>query len=63
MGRITGYTPDEVAAAVVVEAIDEATGASSRKWAVILVAFVLGAVVALVAVRRRAEQRSGPEQE
>ena len=57
MGPTAGYAADDVASAVVLEAIDEVTGASNRKWAVMLMAFVLGAVVALVAVRRRAEQR------
>jgi len=34
------------------ELVDEAVGASSRKWAVILVALVLGAAIALWFVRR-----------
>jgi hypothetical protein len=35
------------------ELVDEAVGASPRKWAIVLVALVLGAGIALWFVRRR----------
>ena len=46
---------------VLSEAVDEAVGRSSKRWALILVAFVIGAVVAQrLSVRARA-RRAGSE--
>ena len=47
---------DELASRIVQEAVDEVRGRSSRKWAVALVALLLGAAIALVVVQRRARQ-------
>ena len=43
----------EVAAAVLSEAADELRGRSNRKWAVMLLAFLVGMVVAVVVIKRR----------
>jgi hypothetical protein len=40
------------------EAIDEAVGTSHKKWALVLVAFLLGAVLAAFVVRQRRESTS-----
>ncbi len=43
----------DVAAAVLSEAADELRGRSSRKWAVMLLAFLIGMVVAVIVIKRR----------
>ena len=56
---------EEVATEVFPEALAELTGRSSRKWAVILIAFVLGSIAAVVAIklwqRQAAETVGGPD--
>ena len=56
MGPIDGIGDGQIVAAVLGEAIDELVGGSTRKWAVMLVAFVLGALAAGVVIRRRSER-------
>ncbi len=58
MESIDGIGDGQIALAVVGEAIDELAGRSGRKWAVMLVAFVLGVVVAGVVIKRRIERSS-----
>ena len=51
---------------VIDEAIDEATGTSSKKWALMLVVFVAGATVAMWLTRRSRSAETptlGPEVE
>ena len=56
MGPIDGIGDGQIVAAVLGEAIDELVGGSTRKWAVMLVAFVLGALAAGVVIGRRSER-------
>lgn len=56
MSPTTEQLGDELASRIVQEAVDEVRGRSSRKWAVALVALLLGAAIALVVVQRRARQ-------
>ena len=44
----------DVAAKVLSEAADELRGRSNRKWAVMLLAFVVGIVVTVIVIKRRA---------
>ncbi|HUS41258.1 MAG TPA: hypothetical protein VMY16_01205 [Ilumatobacteraceae bacterium] len=46
-------TSKEVAAAVLSEAADELSGRSNRKWAVMLLAFLVGIVTTVVVIKRR----------
>ena len=65
MGPIAEAASEQVVSAVVLEAIDEVSGTSNRKWAVILLAIVLGAAVASVVMKRRGDQsptESEPQQ-
>jgi hypothetical protein len=52
-------TEENLVSGLATELVDEAVGASSRKWAIFLVALVLGAAIALWLVRRS----SGGEEE
>ena len=56
MSPIAEQLGDELASRIVQEAVDEVRGRSSRKWAVALVALLLGAAIALVVVQLRARQ-------
>ena len=56
MGPVAGQVGVEVASAIVTEAVEEVLGNSRRKWAVVLIAVVLGAVVAAIVTRRRGSQ-------
>ena len=53
MGPIGTSAGKEVAAAVLSEAADELRGRSNRTWAVMLLAFLVGMVVAVVVIKRR----------
>ncbi len=53
MGPIVKSAGKEVATAVLSEAADELRGRSNRKWAVMLLAFLVGMVVAVVVIKRR----------
>jgi len=58
MGPLAEVASKKAISAVVSEAIDEVSGSSNRKWAVMLVAFLLGAVVAGLIAQRRVQLRS-----
>jgi len=53
MGPNVTNAENEVAAAVLSEAADELCGRSNREWAVMLLAFLVGMVVAVVVIKRR----------
>jgi hypothetical protein len=53
MGTIVLEAGKEVAAAVLSEAADELRGKSNRKWAVMLLSFLIGTVVAVIVIKRR----------
>ena len=53
MGPIVKNAGKEVATAVLSEAADELRSRSNRKWAVMLLAFLVGMVVAVVVIKRR----------
>ena len=53
MGPNVKNAGQEVAAKVLSEAADELRGRSNRKWAVMLLAFLVGIVVAAVVIKRR----------
>jgi H+/gluconate symporter-like permease len=58
MGPVAAEATEQIASAVVQEAIDEALGTSHKKWALVLVAFLVGAVVAAFVARQRQESTS-----
>ena len=58
MEPIATLAAEQAVSAVVQEAIAEVSGASNRKWAVVLLAIVLGAAVAGVIMQRRRDQYS-----
>ena len=58
MEPIAELATEQVVSAVVQEAIAEVSGTSHRKWAVVLLAIVVGAAVAGVVMRRRRERFS-----
>lgn len=53
MGPIAESIGKDVAAKVLSEAADELRGRSNRKWAVMLLAFVVGIVVTVIVIKRR----------
>ena len=53
MGPIATTAGKEVAGAILSEAADELRGRSNRKWAVMLLAFLVGIVVTVVVIKRR----------
>ena len=53
MGPITALAGKRAATAVLSEAADELRGRSNRKWAVMLLAFLVGIIVAAVMIKRR----------
>jgi hypothetical protein len=53
MGPIATIAGKEAAAAVLSEAAEELRGRSNRKWAVMLLAFLVGIVVTVVVIKRR----------
>ena len=53
MGPIMANASKEVAAAVLSEAADELSGRSNRKWAVMLLAFLVGVITAVIVIKRR----------
>ena len=58
MGPIAEMATKKVVLAVVEEAVAEVRGTTNRKWAVVLLAIVLGTAVAGVIVKRRRERLS-----
>lgn len=53
MGPIAELAGKEVAIKVLQEAADELSGKSNRKWAVMLIAFVVGIVATVIVIKRR----------
>jgi hypothetical protein len=53
VGPIAEYAGKEVTLKVLREAADELSGRSNRKWAVMLVAFLVGIVVTVIVIKRR----------
>ena len=53
MGPIAELAGKEVAVKVLQEAADELSGKSNRKWAVMLIAFVVGIVATVIVIKRR----------
>ena len=53
MGPIAKLIGKDVAATVLHEAADELSGRSNRKWAVMVLAFLIGMVVAVIVIKRR----------
>jgi hypothetical protein len=53
MGAVTETFGERIAADVVTEAFDEMIGRSNRKWAVMLAAAIVGAIIAVAVTRRR----------
>ena len=53
MGPIAQAAGKEVAVKVLHEAADELSGKSNRKWAVMLIAFVVGIVATVIVIKRR----------
>ena len=60
IGPVAEFVGEQVAGDVIQEAINEVVGTSNRKWALVVVALVLGAVVASVVMRRRGERSTVP---
>jgi len=58
-----GTAAEEVAGAVVQEAIDEVRGTSNKKWGVAVVAFAIGMIVAVIVIRRRVDRLEIEESE
>ena len=56
MGPVAEFAAEQVAADVIQEAIDEVVGRSHKKWAVILIAVIVGAAIASAVHRRRQAQ-------
>lgn len=56
MGPAAEFAVETVAADVIQEAIDEVTGKSGKKWALVLIALVVGAAVAATIIKKRREQ-------
>lgn len=53
MGPIAGLAGKELARKVLHEAAEELSGRSNRKWAVMLIAFLLGIVATAIFIKRR----------
>ena len=53
MGPIAQTAGKEVAVKILQEAADELSGKSNRKWAVMLIAFVVGIVATVIVIKRR----------
>jgi hypothetical protein len=53
VGPIAQVVGRDVAKAVVREAVAEARGDTNRKWALMLLAFLAGTVVAVIVIKRR----------
>ncbi len=53
MGPVATYAGKEVAIKVLQEAAEELTGRSNRKWAVMLLAFLVGIAAAAIVIKRR----------
>jgi len=53
MGPLAGYAGKEVAVAVIEEAAAELRGRSNRKWAVMLLAFIVGIAATVIVIKRR----------
>ena len=60
---VAEYLGKQIAGDVTHEAINEVVGRSKRKWAIVVLAFVLGAVVASVVVRRQGEESRAPNEQ
>lgn len=56
MDPIAEYTIEQVGSAVLEEAVDEVVGRSNKKWALVLVAFVVGGIIGAVIVKRRRDR-------
>ena len=63
MGPVAEYVGKQIAGDVIQEAINEVVGKSKRKWALVVLALVLGAVVASVVVRRRGDKSTTPNEQ
>lgn len=63
MGPVAEYVGKQVAGDVIQEAINEVVGKSKRKWALVVVGLVLGAVVASVVMRRRGDKSTTPNEQ
>jgi hypothetical protein len=55
---IAEYAIEQVGSAVLEEAVDEATGRSNKKWALVLVAFAVGGIIGAIIVKRRRDRPS-----
>jgi len=53
VGPIAEYAGKEVTMKVLHEAADELSGRSNRKWAVMLVAFIVGIAATVIVIKRR----------
>lgn len=53
MGPVATFAGKEVAVKVLHEAADELAGRSNRKWAVMLIAFLVGIVAAAIVIKQR----------
>ncbi|TFH20889.1 MAG: hypothetical protein E4H05_01340 [Acidimicrobiales bacterium] len=53
MGPIARLAGKEVAGKVLHEAAEELSGRSNRKWAVMLLAFLIGIVATVIVIKRR----------
>lgn len=53
MGPIAQTIGKDVAVKVLHEAAEELSGRSNRKWAVMLIAFLIGIVVTAIVIKRR----------
>ena len=53
MGSVTETLGERLVTDVITEALDEMTGRSKRKWAVMLVAAIAGAIIAAAITRGR----------
>ncbi len=63
MSPVAEYVGKQIASDVIHEAVNEVVGKSKQKWALVVLALVLGAVVASVVVRRRAEKSTTPNEQ
>ena len=61
MGSVIEEIGDAVISDVLQEAVDELRGRSKRKWAVILIAVLVGGVTATIIIRRRRRAASVSE--
>ncbi len=53
MGSVSETFGERLVTDVITEALDELTGRSKRKWAAMLAAAIVGAIIAVAVTRRR----------